>query len=388
MSLNAASKTFGIPYATLGDKVRGRRPMQPAPKTVLSMEEEKKLVDWLIEVSQRGFGRTKDDLKDMVKTILDDREERTVFKNNRPGKDWMRAFFKRHPEIRERIGQPLGRERAIVTKDALGEWFQQMKHYLDTIDPTLLTSPDRIFNADESGFNICPKTKRIISMTGAKHVYSVTSGTRQQVTMLACSSAMGHFLRDIFIPKLGEKRPVVLFVDGHSSHHSLAISTLCNENGVILYCLKAHASHLIQPLDQAFFGAIKLAWSEAVRKFQYQTGESVTMCTFARTLKKAWDTTARPELAYKGFVKSGIYPFNPEVVLNSDKLKPSCSFSSAAPVTLPTSASFGITALPACTPTISTSVPSASPAAKSKFPGPEQRTPTLSAFSNIFELMK
>ncbi|XP_063885424.1 uncharacterized protein LOC135113772 [Scylla paramamosain] len=196
------------------------------------------------------------------------------------------------------------------------------------------------------------------------------------------------FLRDIFIPKLGEKRPVVLFVDGHSSHHSLAISTLCNENGVILYCLKAHASHLIQPLDQAFFGAIKLAWSEAVRKFQYQTGESVTMCTFARTLKKAWDTTARPELAYKGFVKSGIYPFNPEVVLNSDKLKPSCSFSSAAPVTLPTSASFGITALPACTPTISTSVPSASPAAKSKFPGPEQRTPTLSAFSNIFELMK
>ncbi|XP_063864311.1 uncharacterized protein LOC135102737 isoform X3 [Scylla paramamosain] len=432
MSLNAASKTFGIPYATLGDKVRGRRPMQPAPKTVLSMEEEKKLVDWLIEVPQRGFGRTKDDLKDMVKTILDDREERTVFKNNRPGKDWMRAFFKRHPEIRERIGQPLGRERAIVTKDALGEWFQQMKHYLDTIDPTLLTSPDRIFNADESGFNIrvCPKTKRIISMTGAKHVYSVTSGTRQQVTMLACSSAMGQylppllifpytrdprfnalegfeeaffkktpngwitevvflsFLRDIFIPKLGEKRPVVLFVDGHSSHHSLAISTLCNENGVILYCLKAHASHLIQPLDQAFFGAIKLAWSEAVRKFQYQTGESVTMCTFARTLKKAWDTTARPELAYKGFVKSGIYPFNPEVVLNSDKLKPSCSFSSAAPVTLPTSASFGITALPACTPTISTSVPSASPAAKSKFPGPEQRTPTLSAFSNIFELMK
>ncbi|XP_045116819.1 MFS-type transporter clz9-like [Portunus trituberculatus] len=270
----------------------------------------------------------------MVKTILDDREERTVFKNNHPGKDWMRAFFKRHPEIRERIGQPLGRERAIVTKDALGEWFQQMKHYLDTIDPTLLTSPDRIFNADESGFNICPKTKKIISMTGAKHVYSVTSGKRQQVTMLACSSAMGQylppllifpytrdprfnalegfeelfsktpngwitevvflsFLRDIFIPKLGEKRPVVLFVDGHSSHHSLAICTLCNENGVILYCLKAHASHLIQPLDQAFFGAIKLAWSEAVRKFQYQTGEChhVHVCPHTKESLGHYSTT-------------------------------------------------------------------------------------------------
>ena len=268
MSLLGASKAFGIPYATLGDKVRGRRPMQAASKTVLSKEEEKKLVEWLVEVSRRGFGLTKDDLKDMVKTILDDRGVKTIFKDNRPGKDWMQAFFKRYPEIRERLGQPLGRERAGVTKDALGEWFQQLKLYLDAVDPTLLTSPDRIFNADESGFNICPKTKKIISMTRVKHVYSVTSGTRQQVTVLACSSAMGQylplllifpytrdpcfnalegfeeaffqktpnrwiteevflsFLRDIFIPKLGEKRPVVLFVDSHSSHHSPAISTL------------------------------------------------------------------------------------------------------------------------------------------------------------------
>ncbi|KAK8387306.1 hypothetical protein O3P69_018117 [Scylla paramamosain] len=278
MFLKGASKAFGIPYGTLGDKVRGRRPMQAASKTVLLKEEEKKLVDWLIEVSQRGFGWTKDNFKDMMKTILDTRGAKTVFKENCPGKDWMQAFFNRHPEIWERMGQPLGHERAVMTKDALGEWFQHMKHYLDTIDPTLLTSPDRIFNTDE------------------------------------------------------KKRPLVLFVDGHSSLWqsaipAVAISTLCNENSIILYCLKAHASHLIQPLDLAFFGAVKLAWSEAIRKFQYRTTESVTMRTFAQTLKKAWDTTARPELAFKGFVKSGICPFNPEVVLNSDKLKLSCSFS-------------------------------------------------------------
>ncbi|KAK8407642.1 hypothetical protein O3P69_002292, partial [Scylla paramamosain] len=218
-------------------------------------------------------------------------------------------------------------------------------------------------------------------MTGAKHVYSITSGTRQQVTMLACSSAMGQYLPPLLIfPYTRDPR--------FNAHHSLAISTLCNENSIILYCLKAHASHLIQPLDLAFFGAIKLAWSEAVRKFQYQTGESVTMRTFARTLKKAWDTTAWPELAFKGFVKSGIYPFNPEVVLNSDKLKPSCSFSSAAPVTSPNSPSSGTTVLPACTPATSTSLPSASQAAEPKFSRPEQGTPTPSAFSNIFELIK
>ena len=75
-SLNCTSKAFGIHYATLGDKVRGRRPMQPAPKTVLSDDEEKKLVQWLIKLLHQGFGRTKDNVKDMVKTTLDARGRR------------------------------------------------------------------------------------------------------------------------------------------------------------------------------------------------------------------------------------------------------------------------------------------------------------------------
>ena len=158
MSLNGASKAFEIHYATLGDKVRGRRPMQPAPKTVLLEDEEKKLVQWLIELSHRGVGRTKDDVKYMVKTILDARGAKTVFKDNRSSKDWMQAFFKRHPEVAERMGQALGRERAVMTNESLAEWFQQMKQYLNAMDPTLLTYPGRIFNADESGFCVCPKT--------------------------------------------------------------------------------------------------------------------------------------------------------------------------------------------------------------------------------------
>ena len=160
MSLNGAPKAFGIPYATLGDKMRGRRPMQPVPKTVLLENEEKKLVQWLTELSHWGFGRTKDDIKDMVKTILDSRGAKTVFKDNWPGKDWMQAFFKKHPEVAERMGQALGWERAVMTKESLAEWFQQMKQYLDAMDPTLLTSPGQTFNADESGFSICPKTKK------------------------------------------------------------------------------------------------------------------------------------------------------------------------------------------------------------------------------------
>ncbi|KAK7484149.1 hypothetical protein BaRGS_00024638 [Batillaria attramentaria] len=128
-------------------------------------------------------------------------------------------------------------------------------------------------------------------------VYTVTfwaNYTNSTINPFIYSSSSQDFrraIREIFnIRKKKARR--FLFVDGHSSHHSLAISTLCSENGVILYCLKSHASHLIQPLDQAFFGAIKPAWTEEVRKHAYDTGDSVTMKTFAGILKKAWTATA------------------------------------------------------------------------------------------------
>ena len=52
--------------------------MHPAPKTVLSEDEEKMLVQWLMELSHQVFGPTKDDVKDMVKTIPDARGAKTV----------------------------------------------------------------------------------------------------------------------------------------------------------------------------------------------------------------------------------------------------------------------------------------------------------------------
>jgi hypothetical protein len=118
------------------------------------------------------------------------------------------------------------------------------------------------------------------------------------------------FLRDIFIPHIrreGIRLPVLLFVDGHSSHTSLQVSDLCSENRIILYALKAHSSHLTQPLDQAFFGAIKHAWQEEVRRYMSNTLESVTLGTFASVLQRAWANAARPETAMKGFTKAGLF---------------------------------------------------------------------------------
>ena len=69
------------------------------------------------------------------------------------------------------------------------------------------------------------------------------------------------WLRDVFIPSVeqrGVKKPIVLFVNGHSTHLNLAVSELCKEHNILLYCLLEQASHLIQPCDLKLFSVLKI----------------------------------------------------------------------------------------------------------------------------------
>ena len=88
MSLRAAARTYAVPRATLFDKVAFRTPMVATPKNVLTPAEEKKLVDWAIHMDRIGYGRTRGELLDTVKKILDSDGRKNPFTKNRPGKDW------------------------------------------------------------------------------------------------------------------------------------------------------------------------------------------------------------------------------------------------------------------------------------------------------------
>jgi hypothetical protein len=70
-----------------------------------------------------GFGRTRNELLDMVKKIMDDDGLKNPFSDNRPGKDWWYAFVKGHPEISERTPEQLGKERAVITPSKVQNWF-------------------------------------------------------------------------------------------------------------------------------------------------------------------------------------------------------------------------------------------------------------------------
>ncbi|KAJ8949933.1 hypothetical protein NQ314_008095 [Rhamnusium bicolor] len=52
--------------------------------------------------------------------------------------------------------------------------------------------PTRIFNADESGFSLCPKTGKVLGTKGWKNLYIIKSGKeKENITVLILFSASG-----------------------------------------------------------------------------------------------------------------------------------------------------------------------------------------------------
>ena len=68
---------YNIPYTTLGNKLRGRRPIAASNRNFLTDDEEKSMSAWLIRMAKLGFGKTREDVKDMAKRILDTCEAKT-----------------------------------------------------------------------------------------------------------------------------------------------------------------------------------------------------------------------------------------------------------------------------------------------------------------------
>ena len=61
-----------VPRSTIYDKVNEKSTIdcRSGPNTTLSVEEEKRLADWLIDMSRIGYGRSKQAHLDVVQKII------------------------------------------------------------------------------------------------------------------------------------------------------------------------------------------------------------------------------------------------------------------------------------------------------------------------------
>ena len=58
----------------------------------------------------------------------------------------------------------------------------------------LLDKPCQIFNMDESGFPLAPKSPKGVHVVGDHSAKAINSGDKSQITVLACVSAGEHCL--------------------------------------------------------------------------------------------------------------------------------------------------------------------------------------------------
>ena len=92
----------------------------------------------------------RDDLCDIVSTIIKETGRKTPFTNGRPGYYWFHAFMRHNPQLTERCAEWLTGGRATVTDAHIRKWFDDIHTYIEEEERVgdVLEDPKRIFNFD------------------------------------------------------------------------------------------------------------------------------------------------------------------------------------------------------------------------------------------------
>ena len=141
----------------------------------------------------------------------------------------------------------------------------------------------------------------------------------------------GYFTADHFLPVLQHfvlyavaARPLLLIMDGASSHINEESLQYAQANDINILLLPAHTTHLLQVADVAVFRAFKAYWRrecDRIRAAKRRTcapGDmGVKRSDILPAALAAWKYATKPENVVSGFRRTGIYPFNPRAYLET-----------------------------------------------------------------------
>ena len=354
-SIRRASEEYDVPRSTLGDRACGR--VLPGavsgPPKYLTTNEEEELVRFLLGCASIGYARSRKDVIAIVQRINESRGITNYVTNG-----WWESFCKRHPNLTLRASVPLSQARAKATDpEVLDQYFDLLEQTVQ--DNDLEDKPCQIFNVDETGMPLDPKGLKGIYKCGEKNPLTITSGDKAQVTVVGCVNAAGlclppmviwdrktlalelcegevpgtvyglsdrgwinQELFDIwfsnhFLCYAPSARPLLLLLDGHSSHYCPATIRLAAAQQVIIFALPPNTTHLIQPLDKGCFAPLKVCWREACQDYiKKNPGKVVNRYSFSKIFSQAWIKAMTIRNIMSGFKVTGVYP------LNRNALKP------------------------------------------------------------------
>lgn len=175
----------------------------------------------------------------------------------------------------------------------------------------------KLYNVDNLStiFRDLPKD----GVTGEWNFSKSDSGFNNREIMEDFVDDLDKFCIENKIPK-----PVILKADGFKGHFGMKIIEELDKRDILLWLLRAHMSHIIQPLDVMFFKAVKSELNQLTHQWQGKhPGETLNRYTFVTEgLYPAMETVCRnKEMIAKSFAVTGLCPWNPNAVAKY-KLKP------------------------------------------------------------------
>ena len=296
LSVREAADAFDVPKSTLHDRISGRVHFGKlsGQSRYLSDLEASELIKQSAKI---GAAKSKADVIAIVQKVVDKKGLKVKVTNG-----WWESFKRRHPkQVTLRMAEPISYARLVANNpEVIDKYFDYLEESLE--ENGLIDKPCQIFNFDESGFALSPAPPKVVTVKGDKHPYTVNSGKKGQITVLSCCSAGGTTIPPLLVldtktlnPKVADGevsgtvyassesgwmtsnildewfaehfllyapsvRPLLLLMDGHSSHYSPNFIETAAENDVIVFCLPPNTTHFLQPLDNGPFGPLKRYW--------------------------------------------------------------------------------------------------------------------------------
>ncbi|XP_026728373.1 uncharacterized protein LOC113494293 [Trichoplusia ni] len=372
LSVRQAAMQYNIPKSTIHDKIKAinrgeevtMKPKLGRFTSTFSAEYEQVLVDHIKDLSNRCMPLMK---KEFLKLAYDLAETMKIphrFNKEKgsAGKHFYYDFMKKHSDISLRAPESTSMMRAVgFNKPQVDIFYDNLEKLMQQYKFT----PSRIYNCDETGVSCVHKHQKVLAPKAIRQVGKLTSAERgKNITVLFCMSANGHYIPPFFVfprQRMNERlmmnapgesigvaqpkgwmnsdfflqylrifmkhtqptkeNPVLLLLDGHCSHKTLAVINFCRENHIHLMSSPPHTTHKLQPLDRTFMKPFKDAYSQRCDLWmRTNAGRRITDYDIAGLVKDAFIKVARLDIAVSGFKCTGIHPFDRHLFSDIDYL--------------------------------------------------------------------
>lgn len=372
MTMREASERFNVPKSTLFDKVKllkqgtevEFKPVMGRFKKTFSEEYEQLLEFHVKDLANRCMPLSKKEFLKLAYELANKLKVPHRFNNEKKiaGKHFYDNFMKRHLDLSLRSAESTSLMRAVgFNKTQVDIFFANLQKLMDKYN----FRPSNIYNCDETGVTTVQKHEKVMAKKNIRQVGKLTSAERgKNVSIMFCMSAMGQFIPPFFIfprQRINERlminappeseavaqpkgwmnneiflkwlshfvkftrptkeSPILMVLDGHSSHKTLDVINFCRDNHIYLISTPPHTTHKLQPLDRSFMKPFKNAYNERCGIWmRANAGARITEYDIAGIVAEAFKKVARYEIAEAGFRSAGIHPFDKNIFTDLDYL--------------------------------------------------------------------